>query len=122
MELKEELKKFVKEIAPKLKLYILDENGEPVSERNERKWKRWHRENMERKFVRESFRSGFRFRTMFLGQDMSFGQSEKPVLWETLVFNREVSPRGLERQRYSSREDALIGHDKLVEKYTRGLE
>ena len=50
--------------------------------------------------------------TVFLGIDHSFG-NDTPVLWETLVFG---GPCDGDMERYTSREDALAGHEVMVQK------
>ena len=57
--------------------------------------------------------------TVFLGLDHSFfGDSKAPLIYETMVFNHkedgEINFDDLEMQRYSSREEALAGHDEMV--------
>lgn len=48
--------------------------------------------------------------TVWLGLDHSFGLSKKPLIFETLVF-----PQCDDLTRYSTLEDAVIGHSKKVE-------
>jgi len=52
--------------------------------------------------------------TVWLGLDHSFGHGEEPVLWETLVRKGEDEE---EMYRYSSRDEALARHDRLVAEY-----
>ena len=64
--------------------------------------------------------------TVFLHIDHSFGLSDRPVLWETMVFDErprvERVAGGIRRQpnfdghtcRYSSRDDAIAGHKRIV--------
>lgn len=55
--------------------------------------------------------------TVFLVINHSFGDGP-PLLWETMVFDRqgdEETGRDLCCERYSSREEALEGHRKIVE-------
>ena len=50
--------------------------------------------------------------TVFLGIDHSYGDGP-PVLWETMIFGGEFDQ---ETMRYTSHEDALEGHKKMVRK------
>jgi hypothetical protein len=51
--------------------------------------------------------------TVFLGTDLSWG-SGASALYETMVFDSDGEGIDLDSQRYSTREDALIGHRKMV--------
>ncbi len=49
--------------------------------------------------------------TVFLGSDHNWQRSGPPVLWETLVFGGLLDG---EMERYTSREDAVRGHEAMV--------
>ena len=51
--------------------------------------------------------------TVFLGQDLSFGMSDDPIVFETMIFG---GPYNYTVRRFSSIEDAETCHDKFVEK------
>jgi hypothetical protein len=50
--------------------------------------------------------------TVFLGTDHSFGMCKLPVLWETMIFGLPNEEEYQER--YTSRKDALAGHQQAV--------
>lgn len=51
--------------------------------------------------------------TVFLGSDHSFVPGGLPVLWETLVFG---GPLDGEMELYTSKEDAVAGHQAMCER------
>lgn len=51
--------------------------------------------------------------TVFLGLDHSHTSKGLPVLWETMVFG---GPLDQEMDRYTSREDAVEGHEAMVKR------
>ncbi len=92
--------------------YVLDENGNPKVEKDLLTWARWFEINRESRIVKRTKVKENEVSTVFLGLDHSFGAS-KPVLWETMVF-----PACVISQRYSSEEDAIAGHDEIVNNLT----
>jgi len=93
------------------KKYILNEKGGPVLEPDILKWAEWF-ENLDNRCVKNDLIGGTHISTVFLGLDHSFGGSE-PVLWETMIFNNKKLVGW--QDRYSSKEEALIGHQKAVD-------
>lgn len=92
-------------------LYILNENGEPVTEPDTLKWARWFETHDRHVAYDECSRpKKVRISTVFLGIDHSFG-GEKPVLWETMIFG---GPHDQYQKRYTSIEDARRGHARAV--------
>jgi hypothetical protein len=97
--------------------YILDANGEPVLEPDLLKWAAWleyshtspGKDNriIERDYIGEVLIS-----TVFLGLDHDFGSEGPPVLWETMIFGGENDKY---MRRYTSRNDAIVGHLEAVE-------
>jgi hypothetical protein len=104
---------------PWLGQYILDENGKPVRARGLLEWGRWLQEHdAERQLALDQIGAA-RVSTIFLGLD-SFSifqrdQPHEPVLWETMVFG---GPYNLFQQRYTSKEEALKGHGRIVQMLT----
>jgi hypothetical protein len=89
--------------------YILDDDGRPVPCDDLEAWAYWF-ETAER-HVADDMDEGegaarVRVSTVFLGLDHSWGHGP-PVLWESMIFG---GPLDGEQQRYSSREEALLGH------------
>jgi hypothetical protein len=120
---------------PWLGQYILDERGNPMPATSLLSWAKWL-ETHERHLALTTFAWG-RVSTVFLGLDHNFYSRPendplgyKPVLWETMVFvhpgemdRSEWAPVSdalmeldQEQRRYSSQEEALLGHREMVER------
>jgi len=83
----------------------------PTIEKDLYVWANWF-ESADR-IVKKSVWDGVEISTVFLGLDHSFGNGP-PLLFETMVFGW---PEGEEHcTRYSTWEEAIEGHDSLVEK------
>jgi hypothetical protein len=97
--------------------YVLDEHGEPRVEADILAWSEWFARD-ERRIVRHQEwtrpdGTDVCVSTVFLGIDHNFGLPNRgPVLWETMVF---VEGEGHDQYRYSSLEDAIRGHNRVVE-------
>lgn len=55
--------------------------------------------------------------TVWLGLDMNFLNTEKPVIFETMVFPKRGDYGELDQARYSTEEEALKGHEKLCKEW-----
>lgn len=66
----------------------------------------------------ETLPNGRWISTVWLGLDHSFGDGP-PLIFETMVFpsNGDLSEEDMDR--YSTREEALVGHQRMVEKWTK---
>lgn len=99
--------------------YVLDENGNAVRAKGLLSWAKWMEEHkadcqLARYQIGEAFVS-----TIFMGLD-SFSILERdrphtPLLWESMIFGGLYN---LFQQRYASKEEALRGHQKLVQMLT----
>ena len=89
--------------------YILVD-GEPVEEPDLIKWAEWFGQTDVRVLAKSKAPDGSEVSTIFLGLDHSFGCGP-PVLWETMIFGGEHDQY---QDRYSSREDAMKGHEKAL--------
>lgn len=54
-----------------------------------------------------------------LGQDISLGRAEKPLIFETMVFGPSEGPglelgKAMEVRRYATEAEAIAGHDEVV--------
>jgi hypothetical protein len=95
--------------------YILDENGNPRPEPDLLKWTSFGTAN--RIVARDQIGSVL-VSTVFLGLDHNFLGNGPPVLWETMISPLiESGPYQNFQTRYSSKEDALEGHRKLVQMF-----
>ena len=69
---------------------------------------------MDRKVAKTTLKDGSSVSTVFLGMDHGFGG--KPLIFETMVFSKNVAMDG-DMDRYSTEEEAKTGHDKMVKKW-----
>ena len=104
--------------------YIIGDDGEPEPCEDLLTWALWM-ETHERITLQTHY-GRIMVSTIFLGLDHNFWGSEKPVLWETMVFRRLRKPRILfggyplwrdtidrHTRRYSSKLEALQGHHEV---------
>lgn len=104
--------------------YILDSNGDPVQCNSVTEWGKWMEDRstiLQRILSRTTIRTNpnVHVSTVFLGLDHNhcFGSLAVPILWESMVFGGESDG---EQERYSTKEEAIAGHLKLVDEQ-RGL-
>lgn len=103
---------------PRMRWYVLDgERVVPVD--SMREWAEWFEDANTRVDYTE-ITSDCRVSTIFLGLDSRFYGSGPPIVFETMIFG---GPDSLdERQwRYSSWDDAVIGHKAAVRKCREAL-
>ena len=93
--------------------YVLNDNGDPVEEPDILIWGRWlgDADRRVKEDVIERDGNEIRVSTVFMGLDHSFAGGT-PVLWETMIFGGEHDEY---QERYTSRKDALVGHEKALE-------
>lgn len=64
--------------------------------------------------IAETFSNGFRISTVFLGIDHNWGSSDRPIIFETMIFAKteklEKSDLHEYQERYCTKEEALEGH------------
>jgi len=73
----------------------------------------WFKDRKNRR-VDETFVGEYRVSTVFLGFDHSYGELGPPILFETMVFNKNKDD--LECERYCTYTEAEHGHEVMVEK------
>lgn len=88
--------------------YILDSQGMPVAEDDLLVWANWL-ETTDRQVAMDKL-GDVEVSTVFLGLDHSFGGAA-PILFETMIFG---GPHDQYQDRYSTREEALAGHQKAL--------
>ena len=102
--------------------YILDEHGEPKAV-DLVTWAYWFEastNNRTRVIAQDKDESGettVMVSTVFLGLDHNWGDGP-PILWETLVLGGDLDG---EMTRYSSRDDAMRGHQDMCAKVRASL-
>jgi len=96
--------------------WILTAQGEPQQVDDVMVWARWF-QAADRHLAQDMHEGEgaerVRVSTVFLGLDHRFGSLGPPILWETLVFGGALDG---ESERYSSREDAYLGHLAMCER------
>lgn len=97
---------------------MLDEKGEPIACNDIEVWAKWFQSNVESRSVKATVIEDITISTVFLGLDHGYN-SNRPVLWETLVFE---GPLDQEMNRCTgSREQAEAMHAEMVEKVKQAL-
>ena len=92
--------------------YITDEKGNAKvagSDAEANAW--WKRPFDQTRRVAKTNVGEVEVSTVFLAIDHALMLSGPPVLWETMVFGGDLDG---EQERYTSREDALAGHEAMV--------
>jgi len=91
-------------------MYILVD-GIPTVEPDAIKWANWF-SVIENRRVDFTVIGDVEISTVFLGLNHSFGLTDKPVLYETMVFGGKHDGHC---QRYCTREEAIAGHSLCVD-------
>jgi hypothetical protein len=112
----------------------LNERHEVIPARSLLEWAQWFEKEENRRVAATSI-NGWRVSTVFLAIDHSFGLSEKPLWFETMIFEDKNDPppaaemktgflakwREECQWRYSTWDEALQGHETVVEMIRLGL-
>lgn len=104
-----------------MKVYVLDEHGEPMPELDLHKWAAWFETSGEKRRVANTEIGSVHISTVFLGLDHNYGKGP-PLLYETMIFGGEHDGY---QTRGSTRVHALKMHQdavKLVKEKTIKLE
>jgi hypothetical protein len=103
-----------KEEAVSNRMYIVNNFGEVELCPDLQKWGEWMSGHEKERYLAKDEQGQVRVSTVFLGLDHSFGSDAgKPLLWETMIFN---GVHDGEQDRYSTKEEALAGHEKMKKK------
>lgn len=89
--------------------YVLDENKNPVVASLYR-WAEWFEDINNRRVAHDTV-DDVRVSTVFLGLDHGFGLSEKPILFETMVFGGKHNDL---QWRYATWQEAVEGHKEAL--------
>lgn len=95
-----------------------DRHGEPVTSEE---WARMMEEDAVRRVAETTHPDGKWVSTVYLGLDHNFGFGP-PLIFETMVFPSQADMGELDCDRYSTEAEALKGHDRMVEKWTKGAD
>ena len=82
---------------------------EPVATDNIHVWAGWMAKNT--RTVAKTSVGAADVSTVFLGLDQSFGFSQVPILFETMIFG---GPHDEYQERYATLEEAMLGHERAV--------
>lgn len=100
--------------------FILDDEGQPVKVHDLMTWARWLEKNQKRRIVKQTKLADdiVLVSTVFLGLNHNHWGKGPPILFETMVFGMDQESEWAETecQRYSSRDDAEVGHEMMVKK------
>lgn len=91
-------------------------NGTPCEDQNALAWAKGFEKD--RKVAKDILPDGKRVSTVFLGLDHNYGNG-LPLIFETMVFPSEGDSSDLDMDRYSTEEQALEGHKRMVEKWRK---
>lgn len=92
--------------------YKLDENNIPVKCKTIDEWADFHK--TKQRYLFHNKLNAIWISTVFLGLDHSFDDTSAPVLFESMSFNNQSE---MDCDRYTSYDDAKIGHYVLCKKY-----
>ena len=85
------------------------------------KWARWFENNKNRIVKQDLLSNGYWVSTVFLGLDHNFASKSKPLIFETMIFDKlfktDYPGLDLDMDRYSTWNQAIKGHKKLLNKY-----
>lgn len=106
--------------------FILDEKGNPVPEPDLIKWAEWFEKQPKGRVIERTLVKDHEVSTVFLALDYSFAPGQKPVLFETMIFEKNLSEHkfGKEKikyhqsldyqERYHTKIEAMKGHKKAI--------
>ena len=99
--------------------YILLEDHTPVPIESDHEsltiWANWM-SNCENIIVKQEEIDGFKISTVFLGLDHNWYSSDRPLLFETMIFHSNFKSTDEEyKERCSTWDEALIQHAQTVE-------
>ncbi len=101
-----------------LRWYILDHERQPVRVTEMLDWARWL-EHADRHVGLDHLDDGVVVSTVFIGLDHRFDDDGPPLIFETMIFNGALDGEG---QRYSTWDDAEIGHAMWLKKAKQNSE
>ena len=104
--------------------YILNAAGEPEACPDLLTWVMWMETSREQRVLARDRDEGpgapdISVSTVFLGLDQNHSEEGPPILWESRVFG---GPLDTETWRYTSREEALVGHQELCQRVKLALQ
>lgn len=104
---------------PRKLRYILDDEGNPVQSDDESAIMALI-ENLARRTVAATDVGTLRVTTFFMVMDYALGEADKPILWETMVSDKEHGWLDHLSRYYTSVEGARRGHVEVVTSLLKG--
>ncbi len=96
--------------------YYYDRQGNPLTLTE---WANAFEKGFDAKVVKqETLPNGRWVSTVWIGLDHRFGDGP-PLIFESMVFRTKDSMEEVDSRRYSTEEEALVGHADLVERWSR---
>ena len=94
-----------------------DKQGKPLELME---WAQLFEDNAYRRIAETTLPNGTWVSTVWLGLDHNFSGVGSPIMFETMVFpHKDATLDEQEQERYSTLEEALNGHARMVQKYTQ---
>jgi len=93
---------------------FFDRQGNPVADAVE-----WAKMKMDKHVAETTLPDGKWVSTVWLGIDHNFGGGI-PLIFETMVFPKKGEYGELECRRYSTEQEAIAGHEEVVDRWTKG--
>jgi hypothetical protein len=94
--------------------YILDDQRRVKAAKDVLEWGRWFETTGNRRVALTKFECGVTVSTVFLGMNHRFDDNGPPLLYETMVFELSMEQGDDMQWRYSSWDDAEVGHKATV--------
>lgn len=93
--------------------HLFDRDGQPIS------WERYVELKSHPTYKRVGSThvgEGLWVSTVWLGHDHGFGFTDRPIIFETMVFvtDDDGGSTGTEQERYATESEALAGHEQMV--------
>lgn len=95
--------------------YMLDENHNIITTDNVIEWAQWFEENNAKRIVQQDPIDDLWISTVFMGIDHGFTNGGMPILFETMVFDKNHDE--IDMVRYATWDEALQGHKDTVRRY-----
>lgn len=92
-----------------------DRQGKPIGQEE---WSRLSKDPTYRRVASTKLPNGYVVSTVWLGLDYSFG-SGTPLFFETMVFRKKIGGHDYDCERYSSQDEARVGHALMVAKWVK---
>jgi len=105
--------------------YILDEQHRVQSARDVIEWGKWYENSNNRRVARTQFECGVMVSTVFIGIDhrwLRFDGPGPPLVFETMTYEATEAGGWDDERRYSSWDDAEMGHKAVVRRVKALLE